>query len=247
MDKRVPVLWKSIEPRISEQPQYRGQKDKSGTRKADCHLQRQKQEFGDFEFICLCECEHQKIHNDKEHLTHKEVVVYNARRAHRDRKKSPALIKKKRIERRQKQREHYHRFVKMEKEYVIYRKTRECVKYTAHYRKRLVLDIPLQEKIRRTRRAGELQYQYRPDQIRNEFVVKRDRHPEKRTAQRIKAVARDRIAAEVGKVIPSHISAFYLRVKHLVKRDLLNIKISVVIKYAALINNKRYKQRRRND
>ena len=88
-------------------------------------------------------------------------------------------------------------------------------------------------------RKREFEHQKRRHQIGNRAGGEQQRDPEKRTPQKIKGIASDKICAEIGKPAPSGLSALNSVMRQGVKWNLLDIVIAVIEEKAAVQYEKR--------
>ena len=245
-DKSVPALGVAVKARIAEKSEDARKQHEHRARKAYEHLEREQKELGDSELPSLRAGEDNEIHDYKQRLSDEEVVVYYARRAYRDREYPAPPVVEEAVESREQQRKHHHRLVEVEEEHVVEREARERIEDSADSRVALEADVALQPEVRRRSGAGELQYQYRTDKVRHEFIRERDSQPEERTAHQIEAVAREGVGTEVGQVVPPESAVAHLSVNELIERDLLHVEIAEVEEYAVVIDYERHKQQQRH-
>ena len=88
-------------------------------------------------------------------------------------------------------------------------------------------------------RKREFEHQKRRHQIGNRAGGEQQRDPEKRTPQKIKGLASDKICAEIGKPAPSGLSALNSVMRQGLKWNLLDIVIAVIEEKAAVQYEKR--------
>ena len=92
MSKRVPAVWQAVKPWVAHKSQYRRQKYKRRSGKADNNFNCEDEKFLDFKAAGLCEHYHKVVHYNEQNLSDKEVVVYNAGGKHRNCKHNTLFV-----------------------------------------------------------------------------------------------------------------------------------------------------------
>ena len=104
----------------------------------------------------------------------------------------------------------------------------ERIKKSADESKAFVFDKTGKIEIGRKSGGTEFQNEKWRHEIGDSFRRKGKRQPEERTEQQIKRVGADEIRAEVGRRAPENVALADGVVRHLIERDLLDVKIPVI-------------------
>ena len=90
--------------------------------------------------------------------------------------------------------------------------------------------------------GGDFQHQERGHEIRHRFAGEQQCQPEPGASQQVEGIGADEVCAQVRVPVPADIAGEDGVVGHLVKGDLLDVKVAVIDKQALVPNQKREKK-----
>ena len=149
------------------------------------------------------------------------------------------------VQRCRKQRKNDHRLKKMEEKEIVYRIAGEGVQYAADDSIAAIPHISSEINVSCQRGKAELEDQQGTEAVGDPGGGQQRRQPEERRTQKIKAVAADKVGAQVGQMAPSEVSRADGIVCQFIKRDLLHIEVAVIQKIPAAGDHNRDYDRRR--
>ena len=246
VQKRAPAVRRVVHTRVLHDGQDRRHQKHARHQHAHDGLAEQQEEVAQVDAERAREKAQEKVNQREGDLSDEEIIVDKAAQKDGDGKNAAPPRGHVLVERPEHEREAHDRLMKVIEEDVIDGKAGKGVEETAEDRRVPPGDVAPQVVRARRGRAGKLEDQERPHQIRHGLAREGDRQPEKRAAEQIKAVASDEVRAEIRRPAPAEIAAAHRVVAHLVKRHLLDVEVSVKEKIAVVEQDERNKKQKRN-
>ncbi len=188
---------------------------------------------------------HHPVDHHEKYLSDEEIVIGQSAHQHRHGEQPPAALLHLLLDAQQQQRKPDHRLMKVVEEHVIQGKPGESIQHPRQHR-HAGLQKPPGISIGGQGSARHLQRQQGRHQIGHRRRRERQRQPEKGAAQQIEGIGADKIRPQICQPVPPELPAAHRIVRHLVKGDLLGVKIPIIGEIAPIINNKRQEQQHRH-
>ena len=246
VEQGAPAVRGVVHARVLHHSQDRRHQQDARHQHAHDGLTEQQQEVAQIEAEAAREKAQEEVDQREGDLAHEEVVVDKAAEENGDGEDAAPPRGHILVERPEHEREEDDRLVEMIEEDVVDGEAGEGVEQAAEHGRVPAGDVAAQIVRARRGRAGELEDQKRPHQIRHGLAREGKRQPEKRAAEQIEGVASDEIRAEVRRPAPAQIAAAHRVVAHLVERHLLHVEVAVKEKIAVVEQDERDKKQKRN-